>query len=83
MRAGHKLQAVVVVEHLADVLTKGVTGTTGADAPANAVIGIAPQQIAHRALVGNLLSAVDLADLIQRVDRRRQTSVQAKHLSQI
>lgn len=58
MSTGDERQAVVVVEGLADVLAKGVASATRGNAPSAAVVGVGPEQIAHRALVRHLLNAV-------------------------
>lgn len=47
VRPRHQLQAVVVVELLADVLPKGVARTPRRDAPPAAVVRVRPQQVAH------------------------------------
>lgn len=57
MRPCNHLQVVGVVELLSDVLAKGVTSASGIHAPASAVIGVGPQQVAHGALVRNLLES--------------------------
>ena len=68
MRAGNHLQFVSVVKLLADIVAESVPSTAGGDAPSSAVIGVGPQQIAHGTLVGYLLDAVQLADVVQGVD---------------
>lgn len=50
MGAGHQGEAVGVVEGFRDVLSEGVAGTSGGDAPPAAIIRIRPQQVTHRAL---------------------------------
>lgn len=56
VRARDQVEAVGVVELLADVLPEGVAGPARRDAPAAAVVGVRPQQIAHGALVRHLHS---------------------------
>ena len=73
-------QRVVVVKGLRDVLAKGVTGSSRGNAPAAAIVGIRPQQIAHGSLVGYLLNAVQGANVVQRVNGGRETAVQAEDL---
>lgn len=80
VRASNQGQAVVVVEGLGDILAKGVAGTTGGDSPAAAVVGVGPEQVAHWALVGNLLNPVQSADVVERVDARRKAAVKAEDL---
>lgn len=50
MGAGHQREAVGVVEGFRDVLSEGVAGAAGGDAPPAAVVGVGPQQVTHRAL---------------------------------
>ena len=52
MGAGHQREAVGVVEGLRDVLSEGVAGAPGGDAPTAAVIRVRPQQVTHGTLVG-------------------------------
>lgn len=73
-------EAVGVVEGLGDVEPERVAGAARADPPAAAVVGVGPQQVAHGPLVRHLLDAVELADVVERVDAGRQPAVQAKHL---
>lgn len=75
-------EAVVVVELLRDVLAERVAGAARRDAPAAAIVRIRPQQIAHRTLVRHLLDAIQRADVLERIDRRRQATVQAKDLTE-
>ena len=58
MRPGDHLQVVGVVELLGDVLAKGVTSASRVHAPASPVIGIRPEQVAHRPFVRNLLESL-------------------------
>lgn len=51
MGAGHQRETVGVVEGFRDVLSEGVAGTSGGDAPPTAVIWVGPQQVAHGALM--------------------------------
>lgn len=50
MGARHQGEAVGVVEGFGDVLSKGVAGTSGRDAPPTTVVGVRPQQVTHWAL---------------------------------
>lgn len=76
----HKRETVVVVECLTDVLSEGVSCTSRRDTPSAAVIRVGPQQITHWTFVRHLLDTVDGADVVQRVDGWRQTTVQAEDL---
>jgi len=73
-------QVVRVVELLANVLPEAVPGTARADTPATSVVRVRPEQVADRPLVWRLLHSVQLADLVQRVNARREATVQAEHL---
>lgn len=68
--SGDQSQAVVVVEGFADVLTKRVTSTSWAYAPAASVVGVTPEQVAHGTLVGHLLNSVESADVVESVNAR-------------
>lgn len=70
-----------MVELLGDVLPERISGSSGRDAPAASVVGVGPKQIADGSLVGDFLDAVELADLVERVDGRRETSVQTEDLA--
>jgi hypothetical protein len=61
-------------------VAKGVAGASGRDAPAVAVIGIGPQQVAHWTLVRHFLETVESAYVIECVDGGRETTVQAEDL---
>lgn len=80
MRTCNQRQAVVVVEGFRNILAKRVAGTTRRDSPAASVIRVGPQQVAHGALVGNLLDAVQGADVVQCVNAGRETAVKAENL---
>lgn len=80
MSSCDECKTVVVVESFRDVLAKSVAGTSGGDAPATAVVGVGPEQVAHGAFVGHLLNSVEGADVIEGVDARRQSAVEAEDL---
>lgn len=58
MGTGNKCEAIIAVKLFRDVLSKGVASTTRADPPATSVIRIRPEEIAHRAFVGDFLDAI-------------------------
>ena len=60
-----------MVELLRDVLTETIAGAARADTPTTSIIGVGPEQVADWTLVWRLLHAVQLADLVERVDARR------------
>lgn len=80
MRSGNQSQAIVVIESLRDVLAERISCSSRTDTPSTPIIRIAPQQVAHRALVRDFLNAVEAADVVQCVDARRETSMEAENL---
>ena len=76
--AGDESEAVLVVVLLADVGAEREAGASGRDSPAAPVVGVGPEEVAHGSLVGNLLDAVELANVVQSVDGRREATVQAE-----
>jgi len=80
MGARDQRQTIVMIKRLADILPKGITRPARADAPATSIVGVAPQQIAHGPFVRHLLDAVELADIIERVDAGTEAAVQTKDL---
>jgi hypothetical protein len=81
MSSGYQLKAISMVKLLGDVLAERVAGTSGRDTPAASIIRVGPKQIADGSLVRNFLNSVELSDLIKRVDRRRETTVEAEDLA--
>jgi len=81
MSAGHKSQAVAVVERFGYILTERITSTSGGDTPSTAVIGVGPEEIAHRPLVGDFLEAIESPDVVEGVDGGAETPVEAKDLA--
>mmetsp|Transcript_2475 Transcript_2475/g.5709 ORF Transcript_2475/g.5709 Transcript_2475/m.5709 type:complete len:382 (+) Transcript_2475:167-1312(+) len=80
VRPRDEVQVVPFVEHGYDVSTKQVPGPTWTEAPPIDLLGIGPHEIAHGAIVGNLLLAVDNAYLIQSVDAGTEPAVDGKYL---
>mmetsp|Transcript_3210 Transcript_3210/g.13928 ORF Transcript_3210/g.13928 Transcript_3210/m.13928 type:complete len:312 (+) Transcript_3210:1674-2609(+) len=78
VRSGDQVQAVAVVELLRDVLTERVPRASRGDAPAAPVVGVGPQQVAHRAVVRYLLLPVDRPYLVDGCDRRGESAVHAE-----
>ena len=70
-----------MVEGLRDILTKGVSGAPGGDAPAAPVIRVRPEEITHGALVRHLLQPVQGPDVVQRVDAGGEAAVQTEDLA--
>lgn len=52
MGPGHQGEAVGMVEGFGDVLSEGVAGASGRNAPPTAVVRVRPQQVTHGALWG-------------------------------
>ena len=70
-----------MVECLGDVLTKGVSGSPGGDAPPASVIRIGPKKVAHGTLVRHLLQPVQGADVVQGVDAGGEAAMQTEDLA--
>lgn len=70
-----------MVELLRNILAKRVPGTSGRDAPAAAVIGVGPQEIANGSLMRHLLDSVKLSDLVEGVDGWRETTMETEDLA--
>ena len=70
-----------MVELLRNILAKRVPGTSGRDAPAAAVIGVRPQEIANGSLMRHLLDSVKLSDLVKSVDGWRETTMETEDLA--
>lgn len=69
-----------MVKCFRNVLSKGVAGTTRRDAPAAPIVGVGPEQVTHRALVGHLLKTIQGPDVIQGVNAWTETSMQTENL---
>ena len=80
MSSCNQRQAVRVIERLRDVLAKGVASSARRDAPAAAVIWIRPQQVTHGPFMGHLLQSIQSANVVQRVNGRREAAVKAEDL---
>lgn len=61
-------------------MTETVSSTSGGDTPTASIIGVRPEQVAHGTFLGHLLNSIELSDLIEGVDARRKTPVQAENL---
>ena len=70
-----------MVELLRNILAKRVPGTSGRDAPAAAIIGVGPQEIANGSFVRHLLDSVKLSDLVKSVDGWRETTMETEDLA--
>lgn len=64
MRAAYEIDAVRVVELRDHVGAEQVAGAARAHAPADDLLRVGPEQVAHGTLVRHLLFAIDRPDLI-------------------
>ena len=67
-----------MVERLDDVLAEQEAGPARGEPPAVDVVRVRPEEVAHGALVGHLLLAVEEPDLVDRVDQGREAAVHAE-----
>ena len=80
MSTSDKIDIILMIELVNNVTTEKVTGTTRADTPTVDIIRVAPHQIAHGAIVGHFLLAVQTTDLVQSVDGWREASMHTEYL---
>jgi hypothetical protein len=73
-------KTIVMVERLGNVLAKSVTCATRRYSPAAPVIWVGPKKVTHGTLMRNFLYTVERSNVIEGVDARRQTAVQAEDL---
>lgn len=78
MRPRNQLEAINMVELGGDLISKQPARSTRRNSPGANVFGIAPDEIAKGAFVGNLLSAGNNTDLVNGADFRTQPTVDAK-----
>jgi hypothetical protein len=83
MRPRNESQAVVMVERLRDILPKRVSGASGRDTPAAAIVRVGPEEIAHGALMRDLLNAIDGPHVVEGVNRRRKAAMKTEYLHQL
>ena len=81
MGTGDQVQPVVSVEFFDDVGAEKISRAACANLPTEAIsIRVGPHEVAHGAVLGYFLFAVDGADLVERRDRRGQSTVHAQNL---
>jgi hypothetical protein len=80
MRSGNQAQAVDVVECVRDILSESVSGSSGRNSPAASIIWVTPEKITHGTFVRNFLNSIQLSNLLERVQRRRQASMKGENL---
>ena len=78
VRARDELKMVRVKELVGDVGPEDVARAARRDAPSlDVVVGVGPHQVAHRTLMWRLLHAVEVLDLVDGVERRREAAMHA------
>mmetsp|Transcript_96302 Transcript_96302/g.171084 ORF Transcript_96302/g.171084 Transcript_96302/m.171084 type:complete len:257 (+) Transcript_96302:63-833(+) len=80
MSACNELEAIGMIELLRNVLSEGVACTAWRNSPAASVVRIGPQKVTHRSFVWNFLYSVQLTDVVQGVQGRRDATVHADDL---
>lgn len=80
MSSGNQRQAVVMIESFRDVLPESVPSSSWRYPPSTPVVWVGPEKVAHRPLVRNLLYTVERFDVIQSIDTRGETAVEAEDL---
>jgi hypothetical protein len=76
----HQSQAVVVVEGFGDILAECVSSASRGDSPSASVVGVTPEQVTHRALMGHFLDAIKRPDVVKGIDGRAQSTVKTEDL---
>ena len=67
MRSSNQIDVILMIELVYDVSSEQVSSASGADTPAADVVGIAPHEVAHGAVMWDLLLAVEASNLVQGV----------------
>jgi len=80
VRTRDEFQTICMVELLRNVLAKSVASSSRRDAPTTSVIWIRPEEVTHWSFMRHLLNAIQLSDIIQGVQRRRDATVHADDL---
>mmetsp|Transcript_36140 Transcript_36140/g.76131 ORF Transcript_36140/g.76131 Transcript_36140/m.76131 type:complete len:227 (+) Transcript_36140:106-786(+) len=80
MRSRDEIQIVTFVEHGDDIAPEQVSRAAGGETPPVDLLGIAPHEVAHGAVVGNLLLPIDDAYLIEGVYAGTESSVDGEYL---
>lgn len=80
MGSCNKGQTIVMVEGFRDILAERIARTTRGDSPTTSVIWIGPEEITHGPFVWHLLYTIKGADVIEGIDARRKTTMQAEDL---
>mmetsp|Transcript_9380 Transcript_9380/g.23027 ORF Transcript_9380/g.23027 Transcript_9380/m.23027 type:complete len:213 (-) Transcript_9380:789-1427(-) len=80
VRAADEFEPVRLVEALGDILAENVPSAPWRNAPPHHIVRVGPQHVAHRPLMRHLGHAIQLADVVQRVDTWRESCVWAEDL---
>jgi len=79
VRSGDEVDGVVMRESLGDVRSKKEACSTGRETPASYIIWVRPKKVAHCPVVRDLLLPVDSTNLIDGLQHRTQTAMDAKN----
>lgn len=74
----YQVNFIFSVELLHDVTAEQVSSTSRANTPPRRILRVTPHEVAHSAVMWHLLLPVDRAYLIQRIDARAQTAMDAE-----
>lgn len=80
MRPANHINIIRRIELRHHVTAKQESSAARRHPPADRILRIAPQQIAHRSVVRHLLFPIDRPDLVQILNRRTQSAVHAEYL---
>jgi hypothetical protein len=80
MGSCNESKTIVMVERLGNVLAESVACATRRYSPAAPVVWVGPKKVTHGTLMRNFLYTVERSNVIEGVDARRQTAVQAEDL---
>lgn len=75
-----KFQAIRLVKLFANILAERVASASGRNSPAHAIIGVRPEEITYGPLVWNLLDTIQLLYLVEGINTRWQSAVEAEDL---
>ena len=71
MSSANQRKSIGVIKLLSNVLSKRVTGSFWYDPPTTTIVGVSPQQIAHRTFMRNFDESIKLQYVVQSIDLRR------------
>ena len=79
MRATNQINLVLLAELLDDGLAEDVGDAALVVGPCRYIIGISPEQVAQKSLIGRVLRLLNIINLGQMVQIRRETAVHAQN----